>query len=260
MTPAHILKIKESLENDEITWHQALIDLQHHAVSKKPWQYKERKETRSKIIKDSCEQCGASDGIMVLQHLSHPRKHQFIIEQLAHDEIQKHKALVAKKFDQFIKSNTEIKAIEKSPRNCCPSCDSTNIKFKKTTDKWHCHSTKSRNGRVIWHCKSEFTTPSTVMEFSKEAIEKRQRIESSFFSKFKNSKAKILDGYGKEAVLISIAESEHYYSCEDAVTFCKKCAYVMDQKSLYMCPICKKFTLLGICPCNGNNVSQFFRR
>ena len=259
MTPAHILKIKGYLENNEITWYQALIDLQHHAVSKKPWQYKEWKDTRSKIIKDTCVQCESNDGIMVLQHLSHPRKHQFIIEQLAHDELEKHGAIVAEEFEQFIENNKEIKAIEKKARNCCPSCNSTNIKFKKTSEKWHCHSTKSRNGRVIRRCKAEFATPSEVMEFSKEAIAERKRIEASFRSKSKNSKAKILDKYGKEAVLTSIAESEYYYSCEDTVTFCKKCAYLMDQKNLYMCPSCKEYFVLGICSCSGNKVSQFFR-
>jgi hypothetical protein len=74
------------------------------------------------------------------------------------------------------------------------------------------------------------------MEYSPKAKKKLSEIKGAFYAKWKGKFDKSIEvKYGKKAVLISISESERYYSCVDTVTFCKKCAYLMDEKNLLLC-------------------------
>jgi hypothetical protein len=123
MTPKYILQIKESLKTNVITWHQALVDLQHCASKKKPWNTKGWKQTRDKLIKNSCEQCGEKEPPMVLQHLIHPRKHQYIIGALAEEYIDKSKGKYSSELEKYLATNKKASIINKEPRNCCPSCN-----------------------------------------------------------------------------------------------------------------------------------------
>jgi hypothetical protein len=64
-----ILEIRDNLANDEIDYSDAFEQIRKFP---KPWHSKDWVKKRDKIIKNECEQCKNTDGVMVAQHLTHP--------------------------------------------------------------------------------------------------------------------------------------------------------------------------------------------
>lgn len=242
--PIHIKEIRDQLLADDISWSDALNSLQEATKRKKPWHYKEWKQERDMLIKDCCAQCGQSNDSaqMVLQHLWHPSKISDIFEQLAYAEIQAKVHLKEKYIEHALENSAELKNMPIGNREACPKCESTNVRFRKTWDKWACISNKSRRGRVVWRCGNVFETPLMKQEPNpdekREIASIKQKIQYEAYLKFNKE---IKESYGKQVVLESIKETERYLSLRDTVTFCKKCAYLMDVKKLALCPNCKDY-------------------
>ncbi|NQY89899.1 MAG: hypothetical protein HRT51_19585 [Colwellia sp.] len=234
--PPHLVEIKTQLNDDQITWQEAIDNLRAFTEKKKPWHTKEWKITRQEKIQDLCVQCGDGDNIMVLQHLWHPERFNDILKRLSADDTAKHwEAFKSEK----IQDNWHPD-VQKSPRNACPSCQSINVKFRKKMDHWVCCSTKSKYGRIIWRCANEFSQPSSVMEYSPAAKQALSNLKGIRYHASKEAlNVEVLKKYGKKAVLFSIEQSERYYSCVDTVTFCKPCAANWDLNKIKICPQCK---------------------
>lgn len=241
--PTHINEIRDQLLSDQISWCDALKSLQEGTAKKKPWHYKEWKQERNELIKDSCVQCGHGDGQMVLQHLWHPRKFDVIIEQLAKTKLEANAVLKEQYIKELLESSDELNNFPIGERECCPKCESTNVRFRKASDEWDCISNKSRGGRVIWRCGHSFKAPLMKQEPTPDQKREISRIKGELRHKafVKFDETPIRESYGKQAVLESIKDTERYLSLKDTTTFCKKCAYLMDIKQLLLCPNCKDY-------------------
>src|SRR5687767_1505920 len=64
-----IFEIRDKLINDEIDYSAAYEEIKKFP---KAWHTKDWEDTRQKVIKNYCEQCKSTEGVMVAQHLSHP--------------------------------------------------------------------------------------------------------------------------------------------------------------------------------------------
>lgn len=241
--PTHIIEIKEMLILDKISWSDALKSLKEATAKKKPWHYKEWKQERDLLIKDSCIQCGHGNDQMVLQHLWHPRKIDVIFEQLAKTKLEANAVLKEQYIEELFKNSDQLNNLPIGERECCPKCESTSVKFIKTRKEWTCISTKSRCGRVVWRCGHSFKTPLMKQEYTPNEKKERSRVKSELKHKahIKFNETPIREAYGKQAVLESIKDTERYLSLKDTTTFCKKCAYLMDVKQLLLCPNCNKY-------------------
>lgn len=238
--PAYIVDIRENLHADKITWQEALNALKEATKKKKPWDTKEWKLERDRLIADSCTQCGAHKDTqpMVLQHLWHPRKFNVILNQLATAELEKNAVERDAYIKELLENSYELNNFPIGEREGCPKCKSTNVIFRKSINEWDCLSKKSRRGKVIWRCGHSFETPLMLRELTPE--KKRQisaitgALKRQAYEKYDT--LAIREKYRKEAVLESIKDTERYLSFKDTTTYCKKCAYLMDIKGLIYHP------------------------
>ncbi|WP_201617445.1 hypothetical protein [Psychrobacter urativorans] len=247
--PTYIKEVRQQLLADEISWREALECLQEATKKKKPWQYKEWRQERAILIKDSCLQCGisAESVPMVLQHLWQPRKLAIIFDQLTTAKIAANADLRNQYIDSLKKNSKKLNNIVIGDRECCPKCESTSIKFLKGSQAWKCSGTKScktitgYNRKVT--CGNLFKEPAVRKELTPEQKREISKIKQDIWSKacVKFDEKSIRESHGKQAILESIQDSERYYSLKDTTTFCKKCAYLMDIKKLLLCPNCNDF-------------------
>ncbi|MGP9666509.1 hypothetical protein [Psychrobacter sp. AOP31-A1-22] len=267
--PTHLKEIRQQLLSDEISWSEALDSLKT-ARKKKPWQNKEWKLERARLIKDSCAQCGQSDvdSIMVLQHLWQPKKFKSVLSGIKGGCIAANAEAKKNYIAERKKKSVKLNNIVVGDRACCPKCESVSIKLVKSTQEWKCYGTKSRKTKSGYSrqitCGHSFKNPATTKEFTVEQKNEINKIKKKIWSdacaKFNVEPKEIAERYGKQVVLESFDDSERYYSLKDTATFCKKCAYLMDVKKLLLCPNCKDYLpVLHISSCviNSNDVMGF---
>lgn len=266
--PIHIKEIRRQLLSDEISWSDALNSLK--TTNKKPWHSKEWKHERDNLIKDSCAQCGESDtnSTMVLQHLWQPPKIKAVFTSIRLATMEANAEAKARYIAAERKKSVKLNNVVIGDRNCCPKCESTNIKLIKRSQEWKCYGVRSRktssgyNRKVM--CEHSFKEAATRKELTpeqkREVSEAKAAIWRKACAKFDTDLLEIMERYGKQVVLKSIKDSERYYSLKDTTTFCKKCAYLMDVKKLLLCPNCKDylpvFHILNCVP-NSNDVIGF---
>ena len=256
--PSHIIEIRNKLVNDQIDWRDAIEALQKSTEKKKPWHYKEWKEKRDLLIEDTCSQCGSSDEHMVLQHLWHPRKFNVILHQLSARDLEANRFLKEQYLNDLFENSKDLSDFPIGMRKCCPKCESTNIRFKKTKGEWDCSSKKSVYGRVVWRCGHSFKEPMMLEELTpdqkRQLSEIKMALRQKAHDKFDDNQIK--DAYGKQAVLESIKDTERYLSMQDTTTFCRKCAYLMDIKNLILCKQCNTYILKWLkCSCTAESTS-----
>lgn len=220
--------IKQALIEGKLSPQDAMKMLTSN--SRRPWHTKEWRQQRDKLIDKQCFQCSSNDGIMVLQHLWHPKKISIIIRAVRWQHKEDYEKLHPKPPVQL---PPEPEPVE---RPACPSCNTTNVYQRRKMADWRCNSTK---------CGHIFITPAT-----KQALTLQQRLEygqllrnayRQAYSKWEEEFSKAEgDKILTDALLISIKEHERYVSCQDTVTFCKKCAFMWDKKYCKLCPVCKK--------------------
>lgn len=245
MKKEELLKMKSALISGEKTPQEIGEVLFKEEVNS--WQTKEWKENREKVIKDYCEQCSTTEGIMVIQHLWHPSKYNDVRESVR--DQYKNKWREENPIDEVISDQTAIekfKEIKKETKEVCPYCLSGNVRERKTgTPKYKCLL-----------CKKDFDEKSKkeIPFLYNDSIENdhapRKTKSVVYLSDYKRKLYFLKSGemyweeYGEkiryETILQIIDEYLRYISLEDAVTFCKKCAFLWDVKNMDLCPKCKK--------------------
>lgn len=180
--PTHIQEIRQQLLSDEISWSEALDSLKA-MKNKKPWQNKEWKLERAKLIKESCTQCGQSDvdSPMVLQHLWQPKKTKNILRGIVGVCIAANREAKKDYVTERQKKSIELKNIVAGNRECCPKCESVSIKLLKGTQQWKCYGTKSRKTKSGYTrkitCEHSFKNPATTKEFTVEQKNEINRVK-----------------------------------------------------------------------------------
>jgi hypothetical protein len=233
----NILEIKDKLLNDEIDYGQAFEEIKKLP---KAWHTKEWSLKREQIIKDTCEQCGISGGVMVAQHLAHPEDFATIRNRLfnsLHDAV-----LETTSLPQRVVTKTDILEFRNqttNSREACPQCKWVNIrKRKKIKPKYFCE-----------FCKIGFEEAATI-EYNDvfKTIPTDEQVSDYLLGKMEHEirwnfkrdlYAKHEKQIGKEALLISINLHLEYMKLDNVVTFCKRCAAKMDLENKLICWSCK---------------------
>lgn len=175
-------------------------------VTTKPWQLAEWKETRSGKIGDKCVQCGSSVGPFVLHHLHNLPSFSMVAIVVASDL-----------FDAWL--SDQVIEIPKVAVSFCPRCHSRDIRRRKVMKPpWVCN-----------RCREAFDAPKEVMF---PDTQERAHLYREF-------KAANWDVIQLRARSIREKDHERYMSCEDAATFCRKCAFLWDMKGMSLCPNCE---------------------
>ncbi|MHA2501499.1 MAG: hypothetical protein ACXAE3_01320 [Candidatus Kariarchaeaceae archaeon] len=176
------------------------------------WQSSEWQEAKRKLLKDSCQQCGENEQL-ALVHLWKPPRYRSL---LAKVELAKIENLVQS-------GELEPFTFDDEPRDSCPSCQSINLRRRKTKHP------PFKCGR----CGEEFET----------AVEIMVRDEYLYNKAFRDWKSKHLADFQNEienAVNTKQEEfDKRYRSGEGTETFCKKCAFLFTQKGMILCRNCK---------------------
>ena len=76
MTKAELTELMEDILSNKVDVEKATKLL--YANKTKSWHTKEWEEDRSKVIKESCEQCGSKE-ILTIQHFWHPRNYGTVL-------------------------------------------------------------------------------------------------------------------------------------------------------------------------------------
>ena len=192
----------------------------------KPWHTKDWGDMRNRRIGDRCEQCGSTDGPLVLQHLSHegpepPDSKDTVIWNLMRE------------YGSYPPRPTV-------QRQACPQCNRCSLtERKKLKPKWRCIA-----------CHHEFDESIMVEIPINNRTEKgeydryRQEVLFPAFNDFVDAHQDIVE-QRYTAVLADYeqerrASDDRYMSGEGTVTFCKKCAFLWDVKEQELCSQCKK--------------------
>lgn len=230
--------IIDAFKGGKITACEAVAFLQDRKLEGKkerPWKTKEWQELRSKLIETKCKQCGSNEPPMVLQHLWHPESLNIIISYSGHDY-----------FDAYREKNPKPEPDPPTPEatwDGCPNCGAhgKTIYFRKGTRNWKCTRCKS----VLEHL-----IPLPVLSAAQWEVydSKRKAMKKVWLEKFHE---KYDEEIFTKALNEGIKQHKRYISCKDAVTFCKRCAFMWDMKNRKMCENCgtwmSKHNLLNAC-------------
>jgi len=224
-----VAAIEERVKSSSLAWDVAVQELVR-LQKKKSWTTKEWRAERAKRIATACAQCGSDQPPLVLQHFWHPQSFGQIFRALA--------GLDA--WRTFKKEHDAALAVDLVvERPTCPTCESTNIKTRKTMSGWCCYG-----------CGSVCPEPrmKAVLRLEgRKALAQRHR--KSKVERWRAFQERFGPMVGREAVLESIEESRRYLSFADTATFCKKCAFAWDCKGLRLCTMCRSRWHSIIYPC-----------
>ena len=219
-----IQAIEKALLDDEIDWETAISAIKEFRSKRKSWQSEEWAQERSKLLLDKCQQCHSIEQPLVLQHLWHPMSFGQTLRRVTGPDAWlnfKHWYVFS-----FAKDLLEV-------RNLCPDCESLNVHQLKTRPIWRCY-----------HCNGSFESPAQASVFSAEGKKKISKRKAELGQKefeldrWQHFKRMYGPAYGKTTVLMQIELSRRYLSFSDTVTFCKKCAFLWDEKGVRLCVRC----------------------
>jgi len=244
MTYEEIIKLKEKVSNDEISYKDAK-EIYFKDIERS-WHTKDWKERRDVIIKDKCEQCGSTE-TLTLQHFSHPRKY---------DEIQR--ATFQQYYDKFSIENENNKEtliskddilnyIENAPHEIklvCPVC-SGNFYTRRKAPIHVCNRCRHEFDEPVSKEMPEYVDDFILTGEEKYRIAKLKKSSIIFYSDLLPSiigsmvRKKYLKEIEKMTMLNYLDENIKYLSFENTKTFCKKCAFNYDKREMDLCPKCK---------------------
>jgi hypothetical protein len=218
-----LVRIKQALLDGRITSQEAWQQLT--ARKSKSWHSKEWKAMRAILIKDACEQCESRQPPMVLQHLWHP--HSFATL----------RSVVRAPLYEAYKQEHALDFVEPEPkglRETCPKCGSTAI-HKYKDGRYICNGKKRY--RVCGHL---FQEPAFIKALTPEEKQARSREKWAASSeRYKQFDESYGDRIAREATRLYIDESILYLSGEGTATFCKKCAFMWDERGCRLCKVCR---------------------
>jgi hypothetical protein len=215
------------------------------------WHTKDWKERRAKVIKDACEICTSKE-IIILQHLSHPKKYVEHLKELTTEVtrlyIESNPVIDASEFRKYI-----LNKFEYVPVPICPNCKSRNPnKRSRKTPFYLCTQCRHEFDETISLSVDELLSIFHENEESIEVRDKCFRSNDQWGSKnnlsnirywFQRDKAKTMnaDALEKKAFLLYLDDVIKYLSFEDTITACKKCASYFDLLNMELCPKCRKY-------------------
>jgi hypothetical protein len=218
------LAIIERFKHGLINYKEAFEELK---ALPKAWTTKHWQDLRKKHLKDSCENCGTSEGIMVIQHTKQPTKFTFLFHRIMDSYVAYEAIKLAA--EQSISDEDITKHLEETAqvRESCPVCGLVSVRLNKKENIYIC----SKQHR--------FEKPNALTYYSKARttdVEAAKASTKSFLSyittsKMVREKKQQYDlEVGRQALLISINEGLEYRNFKHIKTCCKRCAAIEDSK------------------------------
>lgn len=188
------------------------------------WQSKEWKTKVVELRTTTCAQCGTTAGKMVLQHLWQPPSEQDIWREAKHDVL---KQLIADGREIAFEQRPEL-ASPQFIAEVCPNCDRTGFSTRKTmTPRYRCG-----------HCTHTFDHPNRRFNPLHPIVVllRKTHLNNQLLRIRETCQPEV------EARVRTLKTEYHarYMSCKDAVTYCQKCAFLMDMKNKQLCANCKQ--------------------
>lgn len=192
----------------------------------------EWRNLRERLIKLYCEQCSSDVGPMTLQHLWHPTTLTDIAKQLHHADRQEawERYRVEHELTDGLQDILEPVGPE---RPGCPICGGYNVRTRsKLTPRWKCLT--ARNKQI---CGAEFDKPITTRETKLITADvlRRQAFATQYAPRYRAREWEVLT----QAAIVALEEHVAYLSGEGTHTFCKKCAYLWDERGVRLCQGCR---------------------
>lgn len=250
LTYKELIELRKKLVNGWITLELAKeLYWRDYKDGKRAWHTKDWRERRIKVIKEKCEICDSKE-ILTIQHLSHPRKYP------------EYEREVVKKYARvFMDSNTTdkcefkehiIKNYDYEPVPLCPNCEGRrpNRRMRKKPE-YLCAKCRHEFNEPIYKSKDELVD---TFYDNNEADEVRDKCfvskdgwrnqnnlsQIKYWLQRQIAKTKGIEMTGKEAFLLYLDDNIKYFSFEDTITACKKCASNFDLNNMELCPECKE--------------------
>jgi hypothetical protein len=244
-----IMDLKNKVETDEITVKKA-----HDIINKirKPWERKEWKVAREELIKGSCQQCETKEGPFTLQHTKGQFRNWDLLYRASRESLSENRSNLPNKYGfesktEHYKSYLEEKEIKipdfiLEKRKCCPKCKSVNIRYYKTLFTWKCHA-----GSRGCTKDNKFEAPLICdVENRRLRNDEKYAAYKSFYDLFYSKDEKDMNNNWasninnhKEEFYKCIEDTVEYLSLKNTETWCKKCAFLKDEKGKILCE-CKR--------------------
>lgn len=223
--------IRKQFEAGQITWQQTLELLKK---APKPWHTAQWKKRRAEVLGEYCQECGGQKPPMVIQHRWHPALFSDLCEAvkpMLREEYAVHNPFIAPAIQPFDPASVASPGLEE--RDCCPTCQSVAVKYRKRSNDWVC---AGKSGRKI--CGSVFPQPQKRL-WSKwtheELIEMARRHHNRLIQKAQMDWEKCFleafsDRICHDATLLSFKQHDRYMEMRDSdvITLCKSCAFKED--------------------------------
>ncbi|WP_269242715.1 hypothetical protein [Flavobacterium limnophilum] len=250
LTYNELIELRNKLANCEISLEIAKADFwKDFKEGQYSWHTKDWKERRSKFIKEKCEIC-ASEHVLTLQHLSHPRK------------FTEYKTGATRVYTkEYIEANPDIdksefgnhisKMYDYLPVLLCPNCKSKNPSERvRKTPKYRCTDCKHEFDEPIFNSVNELISIFYKNEdayevqdkcfVSKDIWKNKHNLSNiKYWLQRERAKNKDTVSIEKEAFLEYLNDNIKYLSFDDTITACRKCAASFDLYNMELCPKCK---------------------
>jgi hypothetical protein len=220
---AEVTALLAQLEEEKITWEQALVEV---TALPNVWQTKEWKEQRESLIGDCCAVCETTQGPFVLQHLFHCYSFKEVCQIVKEGlRLQLLPQVAATVTDAVVEAHIG----PGKERQACPICTSVSIRERKTMEPRYICS-RGENG---WHRPAGFSTPVAVRYYEKQkttdfnsakAIAREFLVSVAMVAELRKHD----DAIQHEATLRSLRQSLIYRSLKHTATYCKICAFKED--------------------------------
>jgi hypothetical protein len=226
ITAAESPDVRAAVEMGHLHWSKAASRLVAAVRGGRQWTTPEWKAVRERLIKDSCDQCGASEGPFTLQHLSHPPT---ITKLMGNFAVSERSLAWAEYKERF--PIAEIK----EERPSCPQCGGVSIHSRlRLTPRWKCNS-QSRHRT----CGHEFDEPNYVQAPArKQNSRAKEHRWKNFEQDWQTLYEQRRDEYGRKAIVEALLRFERYMTGDDTSTFCRRCAFLWDMQGVRLCRTC----------------------
>lgn len=219
-------RIKRELLSGQLTWQDAMEIITSPLM--KPWQEKEWKDKRKKVLKSYCEMCGSLEKLRIYQTFKPLSISDLFYKVRGSLQVEYDKGLIDWINNHPININLDSIA---SNTKLCPKCGSTAIRYKKGEAKYICMGKKE--GVT---CNNIFDTPMIgkhPLEISKLFYPELKKVKQEYQKYFDE-----VNNIGFRVVILSIDEHIKYLSFDNCKTYCNKCHYAA-HKHLTICQKCK---------------------
>ena len=227
LTAAESPSVRAAVLAGELPWEEAQARLIAAIQGGRVWHSPEWHALRLRLIKDRCAQCSTAEGPFTLQHFWHP---------LSIPEASRFLRLEHRRraHEEYLVQYPLVDATEE--RQACPRCSSVNIYHREhVTPHWKCNY---RSGRR-W-CGHEFDEPVRLMAPAYKAnAAQKQAHWTAFYAEYNSQYGELADSFNVQATVEVLELFERYLSGEGTDTFCRKCAFMWDQKGLRLCHVCR---------------------